>query len=238
MYFDASRNAYIDRDTGEVVYQEAEHVDNVDVHPSDIALYDIERPATAPSTISPRNSARLSTPPKSAFQNIMASLSGSRDSHRLSGSRRPGSTPRSHSNSHQLIRYVSGSGIELGATGASGAGAEDQKTALEDELYNIHETNNYDAVAPSSQERSENPSSWEDWSLARAVQALEFEIPQETDPYEDFNNKEYSASRSCFRQLMTLSTFICVVQIALLIAMIEYDGIVSETNFIFFILSF
>lgn len=55
-----------------------------------------------------------------------------------------------------------------------------------------------------------------DWTLARALQSLEFEIVQDThhDPLaEDFNEKEYRAS-SCKRQLVTFSTFVCLVQVS------------------------
>lgn len=66
---------------------------------------------------------------------------------------------------------------------------------------------------------------WDDWSLARTLQALEFEIPlQALEDEGDFNAKEIYASRSCKRQMLTLSTFIVVVQIALLVAMIQVDG--------------
>ena len=74
----------------------------------------------------------------------------------------------------------------------------------------------------------------DDWSLARTLQALEFEMEEETlearqanqleeAQHEDFNSKEYGAS-SCRRQLLTLSTFICIVQICILIAMVQWNG--------------
>lgn len=65
--------------------------------------------------------------------------------------------------------------------------------------------------SPAVEERSRDA----DWSLARALQSLEFEIIQDTyhDPLtEEFNEKEYRAS-SCKRQLMTFSTFVCLVQV-------------------------
>jgi hypothetical protein len=68
--------------------------------------------------------------------------------------------------------------------------------------------------APPGEEPTDGPAS--DWSLANALQAFEFEIVDDTyhDPRsEDFNEKEYRAS-SCKRQLLTLSTFICVIQVA------------------------
>ena len=61
----------------------------------------------------------------------------------------------------------------------------------------------------------------EDWIFARALQAMEFEISNEMmmeDGYEegeegDFNQKEYQASRSCKTQLLTLSAFLCLLQV-------------------------
>jgi hypothetical protein len=56
----------------------------------------------------------------------------------------------------------------------------------------------------------------EDWTLARTLQLLEFEIAQETlegrAMGEEFNEKEYKAG-SCKRQILTLSTAILVIQV-------------------------
>lgn len=106
----------------------------------------------------------------------------------------------------------------------------DQKVDLEDELFNIHVTDSYDVTSPTEIERDQNPNGWDDWTLARALQALEFEIPQETNQYEDFNNKEYRASKSCRRQFLTISFVICVVQIALLITMCQMDGTAPQSE--------
>lgn len=76
-----------------------------------------------------------------------------------------------------------------------------------------------------------------DWSLARTLQSMEFEIDMETlaerQRYaveegieRDFSQKEYSAS-TWRRQLLTFSTLICVAQIAILITMSEWNGMVS-----------
>lgn len=66
-----------------------------------------------------------------------------------------------------------------------------------------------------------------DWSLAKYLQAMEFEIdPAELEAHAvglEFNRKEYSAS-SCSRQIFCLSTLICVIQIILVIVMIQQDG--------------
>jgi hypothetical protein len=63
----------------------------------------------------------------------------------------------------------------------------------------------------------------DDFTLARALQAMEFEIAGETLDRGDFDEKEYRAS-SCKRQLLTISTLILLTQIGLLVAMIQDDG--------------
>ena len=63
---------------------------------------------------------------------------------------------------------------------------------------------------------------WDDWSFARTLQALEFELPDEViDEHRDFNEKELRASKSCRRQLLTLSFFICLVQVVLHMMMVS-----------------
>eukprot|EP01034_Spumella_vulgaris_P033822 gene33822-41725_t len=61
---------------------------------------------------------------------------------------------------------------------------------------------------------------------------LEFEISNEMiDGYDgDFNEKEYRASRSCRRQLLTISFLIVVVQVALMIAMIQIAGYAPKSE--------
>ena len=86
----------------------------------------------------------------------------------------------------------------------------------EHELYAI-EANDTDVVAPYATAVTNNNSYFDDWTLARTLQALEFEISNEEIAAEaiegDFNAKEYSASRSCKRQLMTFSFLICLIQV-------------------------
>jgi len=76
-----------------------------------------------------------------------------------------------------------------------------------------------------------------DWSLARTLQAMEFEIEAETlaerTRFEeeegierDFSQKEYSAS-ACQKQLFTFSTLICIAQICILITMSQWNGLAS-----------
>lgn len=52
----------------------------------------------------------------------------------------------------------------------------------------------------------------DDFTLARALQAMEFEIAGETLDRGDFDEKEYRAS-SCKRQLLTISTLILLTQV-------------------------
>jgi hypothetical protein len=76
----------------------------------------------------------------------------------------------------------------------------------------------------------------DDWIFARALQAMEFEISNEmimVEGYEeggDFNEKEYRASRSCRSQLLTLSAFICLVQIGVMITTIQMGGYASRAE--------
>lgn len=69
--------------------------------------------------------------------------------------------------------------------------------------------NLYSSTDENGQQRSD------DWNFARTLQMLEFEISNEmVNGYEgDFNDKEYRASRSCSRQLLTVSFFICLIQV-------------------------
>eukprot|EP00599_Poterioochromonas_sp_BG-1_P014947 CAMPEP_0173161232 /NCGR_PEP_ID=MMETSP1105-20130129/18466_1 /TAXON_ID=2985 /ORGANISM="Ochromonas sp., Strain BG-1" /LENGTH=260 /DNA_ID=CAMNT_0014080585 /DNA_START=191 /DNA_END=970 /DNA_ORIENTATION=- len=231
MYFDSERNAYIDQDTGEVVFQE-----DADLPVNDRRSRSNQYQHFSTDDVSPRTNHSQGTPSSvSTFSRTKSAIgkfffpsstpaTGSRTS--MWGS------PRSNSTSHQHLPYIDdGAGLELGHIDIGNevileGGREDQKTSLADDLYNIHMNNSYDQVQPTERAGS----GWDDWTLARALQALEFEIPQETNPYEDFNNKEYNASKSCRRQLLTISFFICVVQIALMIAMFEYGGTASQSD--------
>lgn len=67
----------------------------------------------------------------------------------------------------------------------------------------------------------------DDWNFARTLQMLEFEMNDETaevrremELHGDFEEKEYNAS-SCQKQMLTVSTLICVVQIIIFIVMLE-----------------
>ena len=63
----------------------------------------------------------------------------------------------------------------------------------------------------------------EDWAIAKALQKMEFEIESEMNIADDFNSKEYAGSL-CYRQMMTLSTLLLVIQIAIVGVMIYFDG--------------
>lgn len=83
--------------------------------------------------------------------------------------------------------------------------------SLEEELFSLHVSDNLAA-------RNEQDSN--DWTFARSLQALEFEISNDMlNGIEDgdFNEKEYYAFKSCRRQLLTISFFICVGQVKYLI---------------------
>jgi hypothetical protein len=116
------------------------------------------------------------------------------------------------------------------APGISVLGSE---TELEVELRQIHLR---DASAPPLRDSPAGEEVEEgrgdDWTLAKALQAMEFEIVQDTyrDPITgDFNEKEYRAS-SCKRQLLTLSTLVCLIQIGVLVAMVQDDGYAPKSE--------
>lgn len=66
---------------------------------------------------------------------------------------------------------------------------------------------------------------------------MEFEIHEDDylvdedgEPITDFERKEYHASRSCRRQLLTISCFIVLVQIGLMVAMIQIAGYAPQSQ--------
>ena len=261
MYYDPVRQAYIDQDTGEVVFQETDGGGGGGGGGRD---------SVPLSTMLPTSLSRVS-------QGTTATPSRSRGG---GGGLFAAFTSPARSTMHQqytpttqqdiemipyndLIRDQDGSDelvitkldeferlFDLAAEERKRSEkekvSEDNLTELERTLYNLHVTNGYDEVlrspgqtdpmsglesgtAPTSNTEDAN----NDWNFARTLQMLEFEITNEgidNDEYEDFNGKEYRASRSCRRQLATISFLICVVQIALLIAMCEVDGQASTTE--------
>jgi hypothetical protein len=90
---------------------------------------------------------------------------------------------------------------------------QDGEMKMQQELIEMN-LDNPNAPLPDT---AEGEHGWfDDLTLARALQAMEFEMNGETYESrlrrEDFNGKEYRAS-SCKRQLLTVSTFICLVQV-------------------------
>lgn len=254
MYYDSERNAYIDRDTGEVVFQEnadesfESNLNSLPITENSLRSHrsnqyrhfaqDEDHTGDTPRSNRSRGSrgsrgnrsnATASTQNRSTasmFGNFFfpkaSSPSAATANETSYYSNARFASPRSLNTSHNQLPYiddVNASGIELGHIDIGNevimeGGREDQKTSLAEDLYNIHMNNSYDIVEPTSNERNANPNGWDDWTLARALQALEFEIPEETNAFEDFHNKEYNASKSCRRQLLTISFFICLVQVS------------------------
>ena len=99
-----------------------------------------------------------------------------------------------------------------------------------------HETFSTIVQSPSPiRDASRRDGGWfDDIGLARALQAMEFEIDEEMQRLEafndDFNNKEYRAS-SCRRQLTTISTLIACIQLLIVCIMLMTDGVApSDVN--------
>lgn len=105
--------------------------------------------------------------------------------------------------------------------------------SINNDIYlNIHD----DVVHPANQ----SAFMFSDWSLARTLQAMEFEIEAETleerrryaeeeEQDRDFTRKEIGAS-SCRKQMTTFSTFVCVAQICIMIAMCTWDGMAPQSQ--------
>jgi membrane associated rhomboid family serine protease len=79
-----------------------------------------------------------------------------------------------------------------------------------------------------------------DFFLARTLQMMEFEMEdeflenrlreeREEEGERDFRDKEVSAS-NCRRQMLTVSTVICLIQIGFFIAMVGQDGIAPQSQ--------
>lgn len=233
MYFDPSRNAYIDEETGEVVFHENEASTAQSSAPARTrgglfssfttptrsrmhtqytpTSQDIEM-ASYQDVIHENDKDELVITKLDEFERLFELAAEERQ--------QSTSTHKKKKEHHQK---------------------EDNVNALEQQLYNLHVTNSYDEVLRSPANTvneshtdlegitipPENDEHINDWNFARTLQMLEFEITNEgieNDEYGDFNGKEYRASRSCRRQLATISFVICIVQIALLIAMCEVDG--------------
>jgi membrane associated rhomboid family serine protease len=93
---------------------------------------------------------------------------------------------------------------------------EESITSVERDLVSIHRSTGIDAIESNNQHDN-------DWMFAKTLQAFEFENANDFINSREFNQKEYRAS-SCRRQIFTVSTMICFIQIILLIVMIQEDG--------------
>lgn len=267
MYFDPVRSAYIDNESGEVVYV----VEGEEARAAAAAASTTPRTTPSKSRRSQHSShgkrsnayyAGVVAAPSEGtydFQAPDAAIDG--DASQSAPS--TGETKkRKHKHRHREERSAGGSETEAQRFErlfelAVMENQQKQRTQeLADELYSLHVANAAsndivltpqdielagvigDVNTPSGGQvvaagAAQNPSYWDDWNFARTLQAMEFEIgdddmqddfDEDGEPITDFERKEYRASRSCRRQLMTISFFICVVQIALLIAMIQTGG--------------
>lgn len=127
----------------------------------------------------------------------------------------------------------------LSLSGQSGSRSKGQNFPVSNgdiELLGVN--NDPAALSPPMQEAG--GSGWfDDLSLARALQAMEFEIASEmrhnyggealTPEQEEFYRKENKATK-CKRQMLTISTLTCLAQIGLLVAMIQDDGYAPKSE--------
>jgi hypothetical protein len=88
----------------------------------------------------------------------------------------------------------------------------DGEMKLQQELIELRMNEAPENPLSAGVEHGEGGGWMDDFTLARALQAMEFEISAETLDRGDFDEKEYSAS-SCKRQLLTISTLILLTQV-------------------------
>lgn len=125
MHYDPVKRAYVDNDTGEVVYQEEQGLELTDVYISDTPPGQTTNSSYTATVARPQKYAPLSTQRSSTI------------------------APSPESN----------------------------VVDLEQQLYDMH-VSGADVVEPTIESPSDR-SVWDDWSLARTLQSLEFEIPNE-----------------------------------------------------------
>ena len=128
MYFDPIRSAYIDTESGEVVFQEEGGIELGDIQPTGVAA---------------------AAPPERSSSIFSATVARPQSYTPLSNHRSPAVAPS----------------------------PEDNALVLEQQLYDMH-VSGVDAVEPTVTSPADH-SVWDDWSMARTLQALEFEIPNE-----------------------------------------------------------
>lgn len=126
-------------------------------------------------------------------------------------------------------RLAAGDRVETGIAGAGGGVA-----GLLAPSSNSHAAEIDTEIATSPHEQSslyrealeaEARATADDWSIARAMQMAEMEIDNEMYQREggDFRDKELRGTQCC-RQLKTISTLLCVLQILFLVVMVQDDG--------------
>jgi len=237
MYYDRARHAYLSSETGELVIQ---------LEPGDI-VPDLG-PGPAPSTPSRREES-----PLERSDRLLAEQLARGDGDVPYGSRFLGgpSTPS------RLPLYPTGVGSSSSSSSSSGSGVGNSRYDVEaafpggayslneGELYSASGSGSHDPFQVAQHDGRSGGGGWfssfqYDLTLAHALQALEFEIDAETQEerlrYEreeeqdnDFRRKEYGAS-SCRKQMLTISTFVCVAQICILIAECTWDGMAPESE--------
>ena len=89
-----------------------------------------------------------------------------------------------------------------------------QPSSVDPEYINVRVNGPYTS---SSTSQHQNSAGWDDWTLARTLQMMEFEIAEEVEEDQqavgDFADKEVRAS-NFRRQLMTISFAICLIQVS------------------------
>jgi hypothetical protein len=226
MYFDPERNAYIDEETGQVIYYE-----------DDAQSSSVIRSAMATAVVA-------------SPQTLPLSSSHGKKKKKRGGSGSTGNYSAHGSPYHALsvdavdVEYADRGGtyvIPPNSHGSLGqpAGIREEEFIITnpeefERMFELAAMQNASSAVGSgtgghspatrsgttTAAHSQNTES--DWNFARTLQLLEFEIANEEmmygegqDEFDDFQRKEYRASRSCRRQLATISFFICIVQVSL-----------------------
>mmetsp|Transcript_5243 Transcript_5243/g.8493 ORF Transcript_5243/g.8493 Transcript_5243/m.8493 type:complete len:441 (+) Transcript_5243:39-1361(+) len=220
MYYDVVRKAYIDSDSGKVVFQEDAGDEEEGNNTFEMVNEMNIRHGNARTVVNNTSSSSSNMDRLSAFSPTIARpASYSKVSPNTTAALSPYDGSRgSSSQLEQDLIQIHMHGIEMNDAGTSA----------------IHGDN--DGGTGTGVGQNDEHGFWDDWSFARTLQAMEFEISNEMmqgaqDREEgDFNEKEYRASRSCRRQLMTLSAFVVLVQIGLLVAMIQQGGYAKQRD--------
>jgi hypothetical protein len=179
MYFDPKQNAYIDKETGVVIYREEEE-DHVEI-----------------PTLTPEMSSNLRA---QSIRNV------------------PSQTIAIRSPASPTIASSTSRDFTSGYRSISPPG---QSVDMEQELFELYRQGSLE-IGDENPQVLESEEARDDWNLARSLQMFEFELMEDQtgdmindDPAAvgDFHQKEYRASRSCRRQMMTASFLICMLQV-------------------------